>query len=145
MNHSTAMKKVRTWAVLFIVALLSVIVLAGCGKRSFEKQLEGDWYLEGYTEPSLSIYSDGTSEIIDQGACEWSVVNDDQLKFVNSYGEVQVFTIVSLKNNCLTLEVDGENIEFRNADYEEHNNNSSGFGDYDNGIASVAEPPEDVS
>ncbi len=117
MNYTANLRKVRTWVALFIVALLSVIVFAGCGKRSFEEQLEGDWYAEGYTEPNFSIYSDGTCEIIDQGTCEWTVVNEDQLKLVNSYGETEVFTIVSVKNDCLTLEIDGETFELQHSSY----------------------------
>ena len=69
-----------------------------------EKQLEGIWYLEGWSGPAFTFYDDGSCKIQGEyGTGTWTLVNDDQLKISNFYGETVVLTIESIKDGCLTV------------------------------------------
>ena len=94
------MKTKRVGAIALLLAL--VLSLAGCGK-SLEKQLVGSWYLEGRSDPAFTFYDDGSCKIQGEyGTGTWTLVNDDQLKISNFYGETVVLTIESIKDGCLT-------------------------------------------
>lgn len=94
------MKTKRVGAVALLLAL--VLSLAGCGK-SLEKQLPGSWYLEGENEPYFIFYDGGTWNTLNGYHGTWAVVNGNQLKLTNSYGEGGIVTIESLKNGCMKL------------------------------------------
>ncbi len=100
-------------SLLLVVVLLS-ICLTACGK-SMEDQLADSWYPNGHAVsqqdggkgPAFTLYSDGTCKIAGEyGTGHWSVVNDNQLKLTNYYGESETVTIVSVEDGCLTLEGD---------------------------------------
>ena len=96
------MKAKRVGAIALLLAL--VLSLAGCGK-SVEKRLVGSWYEEGRHNPTLVLYDDGTCEMRGEyGTGHWNIVNKDQLKLTNFYGETNVFSIGSVKNGQLILE-----------------------------------------
>ena len=89
------MKK-RKMVLSAVCAMLSaVMLLSGCdGSGSYEKKLADSWYAEGDSSPILTLYSDGTCEIEGEyGTGTWAVVNDDQLKLTNYYGETSTVTI----------------------------------------------------
>ena len=95
------MKAKRVGAMALLLAL--VLSLVGCGK-GMEKQLEGIWYLEGWSGPAFTFYDDGSCKIQGEyGTGTWTLVNDDQLKISNFYGETVVLTIESIKDGCLTV------------------------------------------
>lgn len=95
------MKTKRVGAIVLLLVL--VLSLAGCGK-SLKKQLVGSWYLEGRTEPAFTFYDDGSCKIQGEyGTGKWTLVNDNQLKISNFYGETVVITIDSVKGGCLTF------------------------------------------
>lgn len=97
-------------AVLITVFIVAVVLLADQG---YKKQLVGSWYINGTTSitrdgdrgPAFTLYSDGTCKIATEyGTGRWAVVNDNQLKLTNFYGESDTKTIKSLKNGCLIME-----------------------------------------
>lgn len=90
---------------LMVVGCMLVLslILTACG-GGLEKKLMGSWYLESDSKPQFTLYDDGTCEIAGEyGTGHWAVVNDDQLKLTNFYGESAIATIISLKGGCLTL------------------------------------------
>lgn len=87
----------------------AVIGMTGCGQKSKpkaktkEELLAGDWY-SYYTEPALSIYDDGTYTMYgDYGTGHWSIVNEDQLKLTDFYGETHVMRLIDVDETKLTL------------------------------------------
>lgn len=100
------MKKTKKLTV-FTLILLTMIV-TGCSK-SYGSQLADAWYREGKDSPSFILYSDGTCEIDGEyGTGKWAVVNDNQLKLTNFYGETQTVTIASIEDGCLTVTNGGD-------------------------------------
>ncbi len=89
------------------LALVLCLGLAACGGNSLEKQLVGSWYYNGeltYGDPIFTLYSDGTCVIASEyGTGTWAVVNGNQLKLTNFYGETQTATIENVQNGRLTL------------------------------------------
>lgn len=102
----------------FVIGLVAGLAL---GKLEFGKKSEdllvGAWYADpettSFEEPYFTLYSDGTCAILmEYGTGSWSVVNDDQLKITNFYGQIiNIFdgsstpmTIVSLEKGHLVLE-----------------------------------------
>ena len=114
------MKKHKRWVAFISGCLMILVLLAGCGKPSYEKLLEGTWYLEGSSSSQFELYSDGTCKITGEyGTGEWSVVNDDQLKLTNFYGETQTVTIVDIEDGCMTLTNDnGDTVQMWNTPQE---------------------------
>lgn len=104
----------RTWffvSVLLIV--LSLLLCTSCGKKSMEDQLVGSWYVNGKTSitrdgtrgPIFTLYDDGTCKIASEyGTGTWSVVNENQVKLTNFYGESQTATIASIEDGKFTLD-----------------------------------------
>lgn len=106
-------KQTSMLAVMLCIVSLSLI-FTGCSK-SLESQLVGSWYREGNVTtnrdggkgPAFTLYSDGTCEIASEyGTGTWAVVNENQLKLTNFYGESETITIVSIEDGCLTLDGD---------------------------------------
>lgn len=85
---------------------LILTLLTGCsGEKKFEEQLPASWYAEGDSEPEFTLYSDGSCEIDGEyGTGTWSIVNENQLKITNYYGETETATIVDMVDGCLTLD-----------------------------------------
>ena len=76
--------------------------LAGCGKDT-KKLVLGDWYLEGSSRLRFTIYDDGTVNIPGTyGTGKWSIVNDDQLKIADFYGESTVLKIEDIDKDSMT-------------------------------------------
>lgn len=106
------MKTKRVGAMALLLVL--VLSLAGCGK-SLEKQLPGSWYQKGENEPIFTLYDDGTMTAFNETEYgTWAVVNGNQLKLTNSYGEGGIVTIESLKNGCLKVSDGGITSTFWN-------------------------------
>lgn len=112
-----------------VLAVSMLLLFASCGNtegqsgKSTTEQLVGSWYLNGETSitregtrgPKFTLYDDGTCEMATEyGTGRWSVVNDDQLKLTNFYGESSTATIVSLESGELTLEADGTQMTYLN-------------------------------
>lgn len=83
---------------------------------SMESQLAGSWYLDGYetsqraggTGPYFTLYSDGTCKLSwEYGTGTWAVVNDNELKVTDFYGESMTAKIISVEGGCLTMEGGG--------------------------------------
>lgn len=108
------MKKSKTILSIVSAMLLVLMMFTGCGgSDSYEKQLAASWYAEGDDSPAFTLYSDGTCEIDGEyGTGKWSVVNEEQLKLTNFYGESMVVTIVSIEDGCLTISDGGENVAY---------------------------------
>ena len=87
-------------------AVLVLLLLAGCsGQKSLEEQMAASWYAEGESEPSFTLYSDGTCKIAGEyGSGTWAVVNEKTFKLTNYYGETLTTTLIGVADGCLTLE-----------------------------------------
>ena len=96
------MKKLT--GILLTIAIL-IFLLEGCAKKDdFESKLAGTWYSEGSNEAAFVLYDDGTCEIAGEyGTGTWNIVNENQLKLTNFYGETEVAKIISVKDGCLSL------------------------------------------
>lgn len=76
--------------------------LTGCGKN-VEKLVIGDWYLEGSDRLRFTIYDDGTVNLPSTyGTGKWSVVNKDQLKISDFYGETFVLKVEDIDKKSMT-------------------------------------------
>ncbi len=100
------MKKVTRREFLRVTAAAALICtavsLTGCGKN-VKKLVVGDWYLEGGSQLSLTLYDDGTVNIPGTyGTGTWSIVNDDQLKISDFYGETVVLKIEDIDKKSMT-------------------------------------------
>lgn len=94
---------------LLLSCTLLLLILTACG-GGMEKKLVGTWYREGKNVPAFELYDDGTCKIENEyGTGKWAVVNDNQLKLTNFYGESDVVTIVGVKGGCLTVSAGGSN------------------------------------
>ena len=95
-----------------VLAVAVVVIAIFVGVK-----LLGEWYADpeasSIDEPLFTLYTDGTCTIWGEyGTGHWALVNDNQLKLTNIYGQVlNIFdgsstpmTIVSLTKDCLTLE-----------------------------------------
>ena len=101
------MKEVARREFLRIVATAALVCaaasLTGCGKN-VEKLVVGDWYLEGSDRLRFTIYDDGTVNIpTTYGTGKWSIVNKDQLKVSDFYGETFVLKIDDIDKNSMTV------------------------------------------
>lgn len=99
------MKKISKSKVIF--ATLACILIMGCltaCSTNYEKELLGSWYSDpwGY---QFELYSDGTCDISGEyGTGTWAIVNDNQLKVTNFYGEVtDHWTIDTIKDGHITF------------------------------------------
>ena len=91
---------IRTMCAL--AAVCAAAGLVGCGKN-MKKLVLGDWYLEGSDRLRFTIYDDGTVNIPGTyGTGTWSVVNDNQLKIADFYGETTVLKIEDVDKNSMT-------------------------------------------
>ncbi len=96
------MKKMLNFVAMSLVLAL---LMTGCSGKIKEKNLLGSWYRDGREDASFILYDDGTCEIDGEyGTGTWSIVNDNQLKLTNFYGETETATIDSVKNGSLILE-----------------------------------------
>ena len=89
-----------------------IMFLSGCSGKDehIEDFLANSWYVAGSSSPAFTLYSDGTCEIDGEyGTGTWSVVNNNQLKLTNFYGETETATIISTENDCLTIDIGSEN------------------------------------
>lgn len=85
------------------VLVCAAASLTGCGKN-VEKLVVGDWYLEGSDRLRFTIYDDGTVNIPSTyGTGKWSIVNKDQLKVSDFYGETFVLKIDDIDKNSMTV------------------------------------------
>ena len=92
-----------------VLALAIMCTMGACGGQStdFQKMLPGSWYEAGQNNPEFILYDDGTCEIRNEyGTGKWGVVNEDQLKLTNFYGESRTLTILSVESGCVTFEND---------------------------------------
>ena len=101
------MKEVARREFLRIAAAAALVCaaasLTGCGKN-VEKLVVGDWYLEGSDRLRFTIYDDGTVNIpTTYGTGKWSIVDKDQLKVSDFYGETFVLKIDDIDKNSMTV------------------------------------------
>lgn len=99
--------------ILFTATILTLLLTGCAGKTNFESQLTGAWYLEGSQETAFILYDDGTCEIAGEyGTGTWNVVNDNQFKLTNYYGEVESATIEKIENDKIMLSFGDVNSTF---------------------------------
>ena len=101
------MKEVARREFLRIAAAATLVCaaasLTGCC-QNVEKLVVGDWYLEGSERLRFTIYDDGTVNIpTTYGTGKWSIVNKDQLKVSDFYGETFVLKIDDIDKNSMTV------------------------------------------
>lgn len=76
----------------------------GCTQKNQDSQLATSWYMEGEETEAFILYDDNTCKIANEyGTGTWEVVNGEQLKITNYYGETQTANIVSIEDGCLIL------------------------------------------
>lgn len=95
-------------AVFMIILFLSLIACNSNTqtdqKTSSFSSLPGTWYQEGSHDAAFTLYDDGTCEIAGEyGYGTWAVVNENQLKITNYYGETDVATISESTDDRLVL------------------------------------------
>lgn len=101
--------------VLFSILFVTSLVFAtGCFKKDYKELLSTSWFAEGNSDPSFILYDDGTCEIAGEyGIGKWEIVNDNELKLTNYYGETETVPIISVEDGCLTLgTVSEESVSF---------------------------------
>ena len=91
--------------VLFVFcSMFLTSFLVSCDNDMMQKNLSQSWYAEGRQDASFVLYEDGTCEISGEyGTGSWSVVNDNELKLTNYYGETETAIIKSVDYNKLVL------------------------------------------
>lgn len=99
--------------ILSLLAVLLLLICAACGKGgNMEKKLVGSWYMNGQltglrdggTGPAFTLYDDGTCEMASEyGTGTWTIVNSNQLKLTNYYGEASVAEISEVTKDKLVL------------------------------------------
>lgn len=86
------------------LSFLMLLMTACAESGSLEKELAASWYYENSADAAFTLYTDGTCVIAGEyGAGKWSIVNENQLKLSNYYGETEVATIISVEKGCLKL------------------------------------------
>lgn len=96
---------------IFLMGLIFVLLLTGCGSK--EDKLVGTWYREGEEDAAFILYDDGTCEILGEyGVGTWSIVNENQFKLTNFYGESEVATIESIDNDKFVVSSEGYEVVF---------------------------------
>lgn len=97
------MRKVKIIS-LVIFALSLIFCVTACSSENSKELLCNSWYKEGGDKPFLTIYTDGTYEKSNEyGTGKWSVVNDNQLKLTDFYGESDIYDIESVNKDTLVL------------------------------------------
>lgn len=88
-----------------LIVFAMLLLLAGCSKGDrISSKMAGAWYPEGSDEASFTLYDDGTCDIAyEYGTGTWSIVNENQLKLTNYYGETQVATVSEVSKDKLVL------------------------------------------
>lgn len=95
----------------FIFLISSFLSLIGCSNgNSIEKQLPGEWCLEGSSTVQFEFFSDGTCTIRGTyGTGRWNFL-DGKLKITDFYGETQAVDIVACNNDNLIIESNGSEV-----------------------------------
>lgn len=119
-----------------IIVLLFSLLLNGCSK-TYRGQLGGTcWYRAGQNDYSIFLFDNGTCELNDNGVYEttWSVENDNLLVISDYYGEPEIATIISVDDEKLVLEKDGEQIIlWSSSNISEEEDNESSEENFNNG------------
>lgn len=104
-NERNGWEGMKNLAIRLGSMVMMLLLLVGCShKNNYEELLAASWFEEGESEPIFTLYSDGTCEIDNEyGTGKWSIVNEDQLKLTNYYGETETVSIISIEDGCLTL------------------------------------------
>ena len=89
MSTKKILPAVLAVAVVVIAIFVGVKLLGG---GSYEDKLPGEWYADpeasSIDEPLFTLYTDGTCTIWGEyGTGHWALVNDNQLKLTNIYGQ----------------------------------------------------------
>lgn len=96
-------KLIKTSAAL----LAALLMLTGCS-ASDEELLADTWYIEGKDNMSFDLYSDGTCKIANSyGTGKWEIVNGNQLKLTDYYGQSQTVTIDEISEGKLVVSSNG--------------------------------------
>ena len=96
-----------------LLAVLMLLSLAACGKKSVKEQLIGSWRGDsGFASLTMTLYDDGTCDLgtgdaDDELQCKWRVVDNEQLELSNEDGELLTFIIVDLDEDSLTVSMEG--------------------------------------
>lgn len=103
------MRKVRIISSFMVILSLILCMTACSGGKNSAELLCNTWYKETLSPfPSrtlyLTIYNDGTYKQSGQyGTGKWSIVNDNQLKLTDYYGQSDTYTIDSVSADTLVL------------------------------------------
>lgn len=87
-------------AVLFVI-LTIVTLCCSCGSKPYEEAILGEWY-GGYE--SIMFYDNGTCDSPYGG--KWAIVNENILRFTDSWGDTENYTIKSITDDYLVLYVE---------------------------------------
>lgn len=107
----------RRLLMIFGGIIVALLLFVGCSEKTNVELLISSWYKEGYEAPAFILYDDGICEIGSEYELgEWEILNGNQLKLFNYYGETKLYTILDISNDCLTLEDEntGETIQYWN-------------------------------
>ena len=101
---------------MMIAAMMTCLLfITSCG-GNLENDILGTWYeTESTIAPdAFVLYSDGTCEISGEyGSGTWSLVNENQLKLVNYYGEViGVYEVKDVSDDSLIMNIGFSDVEY---------------------------------
>ena len=96
--------------ILAVFTLIATLLLTACS-GNIKSKMVGSWSFEEDGEPQYTLYSDGTCKIAYQyGTGTWAIVNNNQLKLTNYYGESNIAEIESVSKSEMVLSIDGDSI-----------------------------------
>ena len=100
-----------------IGALVLVLLLGGC--KSKEDKIVGSWYRDGSQSLAFTLYDDGTCDIPGEyGTGTWAIVNNNQFKLTNYYGESEIANIEEISGEKFILSSDGQEVTFIRTPHE---------------------------
>lgn len=101
------MKKTKILFVVTSVLMVVMLLLSACGEPNYEKLLANSWYEEGESEPSFTLYKDGSCTV--QGSemtGTWELIRDGEVIVVTSPNrwDQEQLPIISVDKEKLVLD-----------------------------------------
>lgn len=91
-----------------LLAVLMLLSLAACGKKSMKEQLVGSWYTSDGGSLAMTLYDDGTcvvgqSVTGDKISMEWSLIDDELLKLTMDGQDRLSLIITSMSEDSINV------------------------------------------
>lgn len=91
-----------------LLAVLMLLSLVACGKKSMKEQLVGSWYTSDGGSLAMTLYDDGTcvvgqSVTGDKISMEWSLIDDELLKLTMDGQDRLSLIITSMSEDSINV------------------------------------------